>query len=260
MVDYLDILARDAKERVSSGYYGRVEERWKGRHRSLKQSILECQKAAVIAEIKPQAPSSGELLHERDVGELAEEFALGGAVALSILTEPSHFKGSLENLSLATKRVTLPILMKDIIIDPIQIEAAARIGADCILLIQALHDRGHSTHQVETLIEEAHSQSLEVLLETHTITEFSSAIRTRADLIGINNRDLTTLKVDLRTTATLLRNVTADSNVIVSESGIENSEDIRLLSKLGVRAFLVGTCLMKARTPRLKLEELVNSL
>jgi len=260
MADYLDILARDAKARVNSGYYRRVKERWKGQHRSLKQSILECQKAAVIAEIKPQSPLSGELLHERDVGELAQEFALGGAVALSILTEPDHFKGSLENLSLARKHVALPILMKDIILDPLQIEAAASTGADCVLLIQALHDRGHSTHQVETLIEEAHSRSLEVLLETHTITEFSSAIKTRADLIGINNRDLTTLKVDLRTTATLLRNITDDSNLIVSESGIESSEDIRLLSKLGVRAFLAGTCLMKASTPRLKLEELVSSL
>lgn len=260
MADYLDILARDAKVRVTSGYYEKVSESWKGQRKSLKQSILECPKAAVIAEIKPQSPSSGELLHERDIGELAEEFALGGAVALSVLTEPTHFKGSLENLSLARKHVDLPILMKDIILDPIQIAAAAMVGADCVLLIQALHDRRHSTHQVETLIEEAHSQGLEALLETHTPAEFSYAIKTRADLIGINNRDLTTLKVDLRTTTSLLRNTTVDSKVIVSESGIENSEDVRMLSKLGVRAFLVGTCLMKASTPRLKLEELVNSL
>ena len=260
MVDYLDVLARDAKARVNSGYYKRVEKRFSDPPKSLRQSILGCQNAAVIAEIKPQSPSSGELLQERDVGELAEGFALGGAVALSIVTEPNHFRGSLENLSLARRRVTVPILMKDIIIDPIQIEIAARMGADCILLIQALHDRGHSTHRVETLIEEAHSRSLEALLETHTSTEFSSAIKSQADLIGINNRDLTTLKVDLRTTTTLLKNTRAESNVIVSESGIQRPEDIRLLSKLGVRAFLVGTCLMRADSPRIKLEQLVSSL
>jgi len=260
MADYLDILARDAKLRVTSGYYEKVSESWKGQRKKLKQSILECPKAAVIAEIKPRSPSSGELLNKRDIGDLAEEFALGGAVALSVLTEPTHFRGSLGNLSLARKRVDLPILMKDIILDPMQIDAAARIGADCVILIQALHDRGHSTHQVETLIERAHFQNMEALLETHTVSEFSSALKTHADLIGINNRDLTTLKVDLRTTAALLENIAGNSNVIVSESGIENSEDVRLLSKLGVRAFLVGTCLMKASTPRLKLEELVSSL
>lgn len=260
MADYLDILARDAKLRVTGGYYKKVSENWKGRRKSLKQSILECPKAAVIAEIKPQSPSSGGLLNERDIGDLAEQFTLGGAVGLSVLTEPTHFKGSLENLSIARKRVDIPILMKDIILDTMQIDAAARIGADCVLLIQALHDRGHSAHQVETLIERAHSQNIEALLETHTVDEFSSALKTNADLIGINNRDLGTLKVDLRTTPTLLENIADNSNVIVSESGIENSEDIRLLSKLGVRAFLVGTCLMKTSTPRLKLEELVRSL
>jgi indole-3-glycerol phosphate synthase len=262
MPDYLDVLARNAQLRLTTSYYERPVETWSGRRRSLKQSILQFAKAAVIAEIKPQSPSSGMLLSpkERDVGELAQDFASGGAVGISVLTEPAHFKGSLENLSLVRKRVNLPILMKDIILDPVQIEAAAMTGADCVLLIQALHDRGHSAHEVETLIERAHSEDLEVLLETHTAKEFSSALDSSADLVGINNRDLATLKVDLRTTAMLLESCSAKSEVILSESGIETPEDIKFLSKFGVRAFLVGTCLMKARDPRLKLEELVNSL
>ncbi len=260
MADYLDVLARDAQTRLTTGYYERIGEAWSGQRRSLKQSILECAKAALIAEIKPQSPSSGLLLKERDVGELAQDFALGGAIGISVLTEPAHFKGSLENLFLARKRVDLPILMKDIVLDPVQIEAAARTGADCVLLIQALHDRGHSAHEVETLIEKAHSENLEVLLETHRIEEFSSALDSSADLVGINNRDLATLKVDLRTTAVLLESRSAKSKVILSESGIETPEDIRFLSKFGAQAFLVGTCLMKARDPRLKLEELLNSL
>lgn len=260
MVDYLDVLARDAQLRLRSGYYKGLRETWTGQRRSLKQSILECTKAAVIAEIKPQSPSSGTLLREQDVGNLAQDFALGGAVGISVLTEPAHFKGSLENLSLVRKHVDLPILMKDIVLDRIQIEAAASIGADCILLIQTLHDRGHSEHEVETLIERAHSENLEVLLETHTINEFSSALDSSADLVGINNRDLATLKIDLRTAVALLKSNQAKRKIIVSESGIETPEDIRFLSKFGAQAFLVGTCLMKARDPRLKLMELVNSL
>ena len=260
MADYLDVLARDAQLRLSTGYYEKLGEAWGGRRRSLKQSILEFTKAAVVAEVKPQSPSSGLLLKERDIGELVQDFALGGAIGISVLTEPTHFKGSLENLSVARKRANLPILMKDIVLDQVQIEAAARIGADCVLLIQALHDRGHSAQEVETLIEKAHSEDMEVLLETHTVKEFSSALDSRADLVGINNRDLATLKVDLRTTARLLESCSAKSDVIVSESGIETPEDIRFLSKSGAQAFLVGTCLMRARDPRLKLEELVNSL
>jgi len=260
MTDYLDVLARDAQLRLTTGYYEKPSEAWNGQRRSLKQSILEFTKVAVIAEIKPQSPSSGLLLKERDVGELAQDFALGGAIGISVLTEPTHFKGSLENLSLVRKRVNLPILMKDIVLDPVQIKAAASLGADCILLIQALHDRGYSAHEIETLIEKAHSENLEVLLETHTVKEFSSALDSSADLVGINNRDLATLKVDLKTTATLCESCSAKVKIILSESGIENPEDIRFLSKSGVRAFLVGSCLMKAKDPRLKLEELVNSL
>jgi indole-3-glycerol phosphate synthase len=151
--------------------------------------------------------------------------------------------------------------MKDIILDPVQIEAAARIGADCILLIQALHDRGYSDYSLERLIENAHSKNLSVLLETHTAEEFSSALESRADLVGINNRNLATLEVDIGTTATLCENYpTSHSKVVISESGIETPEDIRFLSKFGVQAYLVGTCLMRAQNPMLKLEELVNSL
>jgi len=260
MADYLDVLARDAQLRLTTSYYEELGEAWGGRRRSLKQSILGFTKAAVVAEIKPQSPSSGLLLKERDVSDLAQDFALGGAIGISVLTEPAHFLGSMENLSLARKRVNLPILMKDIVLDPVQIEAAAHAGADCVLLMQALHDRGHSGYEVETLIEKAHSENLEVVLETHTVREFSSALDSSADLVGINNRDLTTLKVDLRTTAMLLESCSAKFKVVLSESGIETPEDIRFLSKFGVRAFLVGTCLMKAKDPRLKLEELVNSL
>lgn len=260
MADYLDVLARDAQLRLTTSYYEELGEAWGGRRRSLKQSILGFTKAAVVAEIKPQSPSSGLLLKERDVSDLAQDFALGGAIGISVLTEPAHFLGSMENLSLARKRVNLPILMKDIVLDPVQIEAAAHAGADCVLLMQALHDRGHSGYEVETLIEKAHSENLEVVLETHTVREFSSALDSSADLVGINNRDLTTLKVDLRTTAMLLESCSAKFKVVLSESGIETPEDIRFLSKFGVRAFLVGTCLMKAKHPRLKLEELVNSL
>jgi indole-3-glycerol phosphate synthase len=245
---------------VDAGYYDRLNETWDGQRKSFRQSIRKCVRAPIIAEIKPCSPSSGMLLQERNICELAQDFVSGGAVGLSVLTEPTHFKGSLEILSRVRKTVDLPILMKDIFIDPAQMQAAARIGADCILLIQALSTRGYLRHSIQTLIEKAHSEELEVLLETHTAEEFQSALNSDADLIGINNRDLATLTVDLRTTAMLLERYPARSKIVVSESGIETAADIRFLSRSGAQAFLVGTCLMKAKDPEMKLRELVNSI
>ena len=128
----------------------------------------------------------------------------GGAVGISVLTEPKHFNGSLSTLMQAREAVKLPILMKDIIIVPEQIEVAAQIGANAVLLIQALFDKGYCEMNVDKTIAYAHSKGLEVLLETHNEDEFKTALETNADLIGINNRNLATLKIDLNTTKQIL--------------------------------------------------------
>ncbi len=121
----------------------------------------------------------------------------GGATGISVLTEPKHFGGSLGYLAKVREAVRLPILMKDIIVDPIQIEAASRIGANVVLLIEAIFERGYCELCLDEMITQAHSRRLEVLLETHSEDEYQHAIETDADLVGINNRDLRTLKVDL---------------------------------------------------------------
>ena len=128
----------------------------------------------------------------------------GGAVGISVLTEPKHFNGSLQTLVETRAAVNLPILMKDIIIIPEQIEVASQIGANAVLLIEALFEKGYCEMSVDKMIAFAHAKGLEVLLETHTEEEFQSAVETDADLVGINNRNLATLKIDLNTTKAIL--------------------------------------------------------
>jgi indole-3-glycerol phosphate synthase len=150
--------------------------------------------------------------------------------------------------------------MKDILLTRIQIDAAAAIGADAILLIYALFERGYGECDVEDLIDYAHTNGLEVLLETHTKTEFSSAMDTKADLVGINNRDLRTFAVDLNATKNILQTMPSTRKVVVSESGIKTPTDIRFLHASGAKAFLVGSALMEAEDIERKVRELVMAL
>jgi indole-3-glycerol phosphate synthase len=137
----------------------------------------------------------------------------------------------------------------------VQIEAAARIGADAVLLI-----KGAVADKADELIGFAHSLGLEVLLETHTVEEFKAALETEADMIGINNRDLKTLKVDLNVTARILAETRPNGWVVVSESGIENADHVRFLRQCGANAFLVGSSIMLANDVEQKVRELVMAL
>jgi indole-3-glycerol phosphate synthase len=131
---------------------------------------------------------------------------------------------------------------------------------NAILLIQAIFDKGYCEKDAESMIDHSHSKGLEVLLEVHTEGEFLSALKTGADMIGINNRDLKTLEVDLKVTKRILTGHRAQGKVIVSESGINSPSDIRFLRRSGAQAFLVGTAIMKARNVKEKVKELVESL
>ncbi len=183
----------------------------------------------------------------------------GGATALSVLTEPKQFSGSIEALVQARQAVKLPILMKDIIISPIQIQAASKLGANAVLLIQALFDRGYSEKTLQEMINGAHMLGLEVLLEIHTLSEFVSALKTDADLIGINNRNLATLKVDLNVTKKILQSINPKNKVIVSESGIQTPADIRFLRESGATAFLIGSAIMSSDNIEEKVREFVTA-
>jgi indole-3-glycerol phosphate synthase len=194
-----------------------------------------------------------------DSGEVAKAMQDGGAVALSVLTEPKQFNGSLEALAAAREAVKLPILMKDIILSPIQIHAASKMGANAVLLIKALFDRGYCEKTLEEMIAGAHVLGLEVLLETHTEAEFLSAVKTGADLVGINNRNLGTLKVDLNVTKKILSKNDADGKLVISESGIKTPADIRFLRESGACAFLIGSAIMSTGDVEAKVREFVNA-
>ena len=184
----------------------------------------------------------------------------GGAIGISVLTEPKHFNGSLHSLVEARRTVKLPILMKDIILSPLQLEAASKLGANVALLIVALFDRGYCEYNLNAMIATAHSKGLEVLLETHTAEEFQVAVGTPADLVGINNRDLATLKVDLNVTKKILEQNGAEGKIVVSESGVRTLADLRFLRDCGAHAFLVGSTVMLAGNVEEKVKELVSGL
>jgi indole-3-glycerol phosphate synthase len=242
--DFLDVLAADAKRTLSEGFY-QVDSRASHSPHSLKRAIDECPTNSVISEIKKASPSLGSIRTRIDPAEIASEMVAGGAVGISVLTEPKHFNGELDSIRRVREAVEAPILMKDIIIDPAQIEAAFSTGADVILLIKALFDRGHCQNDLDEMIELAHGMGLEVLLEAHTDQEFRESLQSDADLIGINNRNLKTLEVDLGVTERILESYKYEDKIIVSESGVKTPQDLLRMKEAGARAFLIGSALMQ---------------
>jgi indole-3-glycerol phosphate synthase len=149
--------------------------------------------------------------------------------------------------------------MKDIVLSPIQIYSASKLGANAVLLIQGLFDRGYCTKSLNEMIAGAHMLGLEVLLETHTEEEFRSAVETEADIVGINNRNLATLKIDLNTTKEILKNNSTHGKVVVSESGIKTPKDLQFLRGCGAKAFLIGSSIMLTENIEEKVKEFVEA-
>lgn len=243
MGDFLDVLARDAMATVEDGYYEHSDS-FPAFHLSLRNAILQSSHLPIIAEIKGASPSRGVIRKDFEPEKIASAMAKGGAAGISVLTEPKHFNGSLSNLAKVRKAVKLPVLMKDIILRRVQLKAATRTGANAVLLIQALYDRGYGEFGVHAMIAEAHARRLEVLLEVHGEDEFQRATVSDADLVGINNRNLGTLKVDLDVTKRILRIMPVNGKIVVSESGIFTAADVRFLSDCGAKAFLIGSAVM----------------
>ena len=211
----------------------------------------------LITEIKFASPSLGKIRTLTDPASIARQMIAGGSKALSILTQPNLFHGSPEYFMKVREAVDVPLLMKDIMIENIQIDAAKKIGADYILLIQSLFDQGF-LKEIDEFIEYAHKKELKILLEVHTKQEFENALKTKADLVGINNRNLDTLEIDLKTTETVLEGY-EKSRPILSESGIETTEDIQYLKKSGAEAFLVGSSIMKSDNIEEQVRKLVRA-
>lgn len=215
------------------------------KHRSIDfaQALRNREGHAVISEIKFASPSRGLIRDGGGAAAIAQDMVNGGAAAISVLTQPRLFGGSPQYLAQVREAVDVPILMKDIIVSDVQIRAAAALGADAILLIQALFDRGHITGQHE-LIRAAHQNNLQVLLEVHNKGEMDAATDTDCDIIGVNNRNLDTLQVSLDTTKMVLERY-GDERIVVAESGISDPEDVTFLRQCGASAFLVGSSIME---------------
>ena len=211
----------------------------------------------LLTEIKFASPSLGKIRTLTKPASIAKQMISGGSKALSVLTQPNLFHGSTEYCMKVREAVDVPLLMKDIMIENIQIDAAEKIGADYILLIQSLFDQGF-LKEIDEFIEYAHKKELKILLEVHTKQEFVNALKSKADLIGINNRNLDTLEIDLKTTKTVLEGY-EKSRPILSESGIETSEDIQYLKKCGADAFLVGSSIMKSDNIEEQVRKLVSA-
>lgn len=254
--DILDRFIAQAIENVASGYYGT-----NGRARpsvkkvSLRQT-LERGKFSLISEIKHASPAGEYSFGHIDVLKTAMTFRDCGADAISVVVEPKIFMGSLSHIAVA-KQSGLPVLFKDFVIDSSQIKAAAFYGADCILLVATLAKR--LGIDLDEMVNKAHVLGLEVLLECYDLPELKTALRTEADIIGVNNRDLKTLKVDLNHTKRFIDSVPKGMTLdrpLISESGVRNRADAQFLRLVGAKGILVGTALWKAGDLAAKVREL----
>ena len=196
---------------------------------------------SVIAEHKRRSPSAGTIRDGATVSDIVRAYERGGAAALSILTEPFHFSGSLDDLREARAASSLPVLRKDFIVDPYQLYEAAAVGADAILLIVAALE----LPQLDSLLREAGALDLDALVEVHDERELEQALEVEADVLGLNNRDLADFSVDLERTYELLSDVPAGKTV-VSESGFSTRDQLDDLERVGVDAVLIGETLMRA--------------
>lgn len=221
--------------------------------RSLSRAIGSCRYTPVIAEIKPKSPSEGILKQNLDITALAKEYEAGGAVGISILTEPTYFGGSLKSIIEVKEAVGLPVLGKDFVVDEYQIHESVAYGADSILLIP--YCAGEKLLEFSSL---AKDFGLEAIIECHSQSEVERAVEIGAKIIGVNNRDLRTFKVDLSTTKQLARHIPND-RILISESGIKTAEDVRLLMETGANAVLIGTALMKAKDPEERLRGFIRA-
>jgi indole-3-glycerol phosphate synthase len=246
-------LEANARRLVAEGYY-RATERV-ARAPSFLQGLGKPDRSSeVIAEIKFASPTRQSGKSPASFDRILERIVAAGPLGLSILTEPRIFDGHLDFLRRAAGH-GLPVLMKDIIVDPVQIEAGAARGASAVLVIQSLFHHRSLEGPPQALIDAAHALDLDAVLEVHTVAEWDAAVATDADFLGINNRDLATLEVDLTTTPSILSARRKDRPVIAM-SGIETRADVESMLRAGADAVLVGSSLMGHADPATKLEEL----
>lgn len=246
----------NALEKICDDKRAHIEERKS--HRPLSQIVTEAERATptrgfadalvkasatgygLISEIKRASPSKGLIRDDFDPAMLARAYQAGGATCLSVLTDAPYFQGSDDHLMAARAVVDLPVLRKDFMLDPYQIVEARALGADCILVIMAALDDAIAA-ELEAV---AHGHGMDVLIEVHDEAELDRALRLKSRLIGVNNRNLKTLKTDISTTKKLAGKVPED-RILVCESGLNTPDDLAEMAGVGARCFLIGEALMR---------------
>ncbi len=267
--NFIFTLARSAAQNVAEGYYRGLGKKVAARpaRLSLSGSIVRSRLVPLVAEIKFSSPAEGRLRPAGDVRGIARAYERGGVSGISVLTEPKHFEGDIRYLPLVKKSVKVPVLMKDIIIDPVQIDAGADMGADAVLFIAAIFMNGLASASLEEMFSRARSRGLEVLFEAHTEDEYVFALESDADVVGINNRNLTNLEVSLETSKRLLANgrlererlrKTGKDKPVISESGIRTRQEMDELKALGADGFLIGSAFMKSADIEAKVRSLTG--
>jgi indole-3-glycerol phosphate synthase len=254
----LEQLAQNSRKAINEGVY-EIEHRLAKSKKNIIEDIRKNSHVSIITEVKFSSPSLGSIRQISDPVKIAKSMVEGGAIGLSVLTQPYLFNGSPKYFAEIRREVKVPLLMKDVVIDKSQIDAAEKLGGDVILLIQSIFDNKFAK-EIEEFIAYAHKKNLLVLLESHTKKEFLDSTKTQADLLGINNRNLDTLEIDLKTTELILIDIKKDDRVIISESGIESPKDIKFLRQCGADAFLVGSSIMGSKDIKGLVSSLVLSI
>jgi indole-3-glycerol phosphate synthase len=266
--NYLSKLAQNSYKAIDAGVYSGTTHDY-GTHDqlSLKKSILTCTHTPLITEIKFASPSRGTIYNQdiaaSTIKDIATTMVEAGSIALSIVTQPFLFNGSPDYLSEIRRTVAVPILMKDIVVSDVQIDSAKRMGADCILLIMSIFDNNLAEGSIEKFADYANRRGLQVVFEAHKEHEYNEILKLnrnpKQNLVGINNRDLESLNVDINTTYNLLKKYDKLTNTIISESGISRAEEIEQLKRVGADAFLIGTSIMESADIRSKITDLSQS-
>ncbi len=219
--------------------------------RDFKRAIAHQRGIAIIGEIKKASPSEGILRHDFNALKIAEIYEYTNIKAISVLTETQFFKGRTSYLKTVRAITTKPILRKDFIIDRYQIFESALYSADAVLLIASIL----TDEELKNYIKDLKTFGMAALVEVHNQHDLNKALNAGADIIGINNRNLSTFKVDLEVTEKLVRTI-PKGKVIVTESGLSRREDIQMLKTMGVHAFLIGSAFMRADDIMAKVNEL----
>jgi len=251
-MDALERLVTNAETLLKEGYYDVRGET--DRSPSFLDALSAPTRTSdVVSELKFASPTmrSQKAAH---FDAILERIVAANPLGLSVVAEPRIFGGNIDFVSRAA-RTGLPVLMKDIVVDSRQIDAAALCGASALLLIETLALRGHFHRRMPMLIDEAHDRKVGVLLEVHTLEEWDAAVETSADILGINNRNLATMAIDLGTTPRILAERVKDRPVIAM-SGIETRGQVDTMIRAGADAVLVGTSIMHHDEPARKLQEL----